>query len=1059
MRIHKNMLSILALYSVVIMGCSNSPAPSDGGPATTPTVLYPTNGAHLNSLTLDIYGTGARGTTVTVFSAKDVILASTAVLVDGTWSLPGTTVAEGVYHIFAQASGKGGALSGFSSLIEFTIDVTIPALPAVADAVSAAPLNDTSPILSGTAEPGAFLAISIDGATAVNVAVDSAGDWSYQSATVLTEGAHLASILITDAAGNANPTAYTFGFSVDVTAPNIVAPADQVTNAQVLLDTTVTDTGTLTYLWEQISGTGTITFGSANNEDTQVSADLDDIYTVRLTATDNAGNTASSDITVTWDTSPPTVNAGGDLLTQNPVSLSASVSDLSTIVSTVWSVQSGPDAGNLVGNASFTGTAAGTYVLRLTATDQFGYSAFDEINVVWQTVPNAASLYPNNGRNWNDYVKNNGSNAMTASDTACAGTETGNYYSCVHGGEKVYVAVTGKSSCTDLTASDALNAFTWTCSAATNPVRMISTGLQDDKNLSDLLDFNTPGWLNNSITVYHAGYPYFTTTAGAWWTNPVTTANTGIASGTVSGTIYVVTANAQNTYFLDASKVTLVVKPGITLQGTGTVSEEIIRADTRDFLWVEGTLDITHDSYGVYWAAVNHGMLRNIKALSNSQNTSLNGIYLTGSTKNRLHRLAVANIENGVTLTNQSHYNILTDVKTSNGRYGLTLSDNNANNVVTQILTTHQEWGVYIAGTVASNTRNNLISDVTAAIAGDHGVSVSDLGYNSILTNILAVHAANIGLGLTSVDDSTIANVAILGDGTGIGVGTGTGNKFTGLLRGGGGIGGDVNDGNNINYGDCYVDNDQFPDALLDDFSGGIALHNGVCATYGVSDFTWTTDSPLTDMFVGNVLSNDSSNTSDSNGGANVIAETSLADWFQFGSPWRTWSLDLSATATLSQITDRIGCVAPAYNTKTSCEANGNLWHGNLRIVDWALKNSDTTARAVLDRHLTGNAADTLTQVWKDTLPASQADCNNTAFPGSVYSAGTCRSTFLRNAREIIGDGLGNENGLCESDETCLYTPNIGAYQGHGTLQSAGTFIDGDTLTGIILLEYVSNGY
>ena len=66
-------------------------------------------------------------------------------------------------------------------------------------------------------------------------------------------------------------------------------------------------------------------------------------------------------------------------------------------------------------------------------------------------------------------------------------------------------------------------------------------------------------------------------------------------------------------------------------------------------------------------------------------------------------------------------------------------------------------------------------------------------------------------------------------------------------------------------------------------------------------------------------------------------------------------------------------------------------------------------------------------------------------------------TTFLRHAVEISGDGIGNDNGLCETGETCVYTPNIGSYQGHGGLVSAGTFTDG-TLTGITLMQYATNG-
>jgi len=64
---------------------------------------------------------------------------------------------------------------------------------------------------------------------------------------------------------------------------------------------------------------------------------------------------------------------------------------------------------------------------------------------------------------------------------------------------------------------------------------------------------------------------------------------------------------------------------------------------------------------------------------------------------------------------------------------------------------------------------------------------------------------------------------------------------------------------------------------------------------------------------------------------------------------------------------------------------------------------------------------------------------------------------FLANAVEIIGDGIGNENGLCESSETCLYTPNIGSYQGQGALVLVPRFVNG-TLSNITLLKYEVNG-
>ncbi|MEK6749187.1 MAG: Ig-like domain-containing protein [Pseudomonadota bacterium] len=57
------------------------------------------------------------------------------------------------------------------------------------------------------------------------------------------------------------------------------------------------------------------------------------------------------------------------------------------------------------------------------------------------------------------------------------------------------------------------------------------------------------------------------------------------------------------------------------------------------------------------------------------------------------------------------------------------------------------------------------------------------------------------------------------------------------------------------------------------------------------------------------------------------------------------------------------------------------------------------------------------------------------------------------NAIEILDDGIGNDDGICDLGETCIIAPNVGSYQGHGQLQ------DGPTTTGYTLKKYLSNGY
>jgi hypothetical protein len=143
----------------------------------------------------------------------------------------------------------------------------------------------------------------------------------------------------------------------------------------------------------------------------------------------------------------------------------------------------------------------------------------------------------------------------------------------------------------------------------------------------------------------------------------------------------------------------------------------------------------------------------------------------------------------------------------------------------------------------------------------------------------------------------------------------------------------------------------------------------------------------------------------------------------------------------------------PSVDQQGRCETGDTC-----QIYDLSLRSTDTIARNLAS--LPGGD-DVL--VMSDRVlaasPASQSDCD-TYSPGSVFVAGApniCRSTFLRDSVELLFDGIGDDDNLCESSETCLFSPNAGAYQGHGALVSAGSFVDGQ-IVGVTLLKYETNG-
>ena len=176
----------------------------------------------------------------------------------------------------------------------------------------------------------------------------------------------------------------------DNVMPEVNAGTDKIQNGYVFQDATASDTYSLKYDWSQISGPGVVTFSSANQEDTNIAADIDGIYIIRLTVHDLAGNSAFDEMTFELNSAAPSVNAGEDHITNATVAQDATVGKKFN-TTYLWSKQSGP--GNITfGNVDAEDTSIsadrdGSYTIRLTATNNATFAAFDEIQFVWDTTP------------------------------------------------------------------------------------------------------------------------------------------------------------------------------------------------------------------------------------------------------------------------------------------------------------------------------------------------------------------------------------------------------------------------------------------------------------------------------------------------------------------------------------------------------------------------------------------------------------------------------------------------------------------------------------------------
>lgn len=231
--------------------------------------------------------------------------------------------------------------------------------------------------------------------------------------TGLVAGIYVFQLVATDNSGTTT--------AVNVTITVKAAPANQlpVVNAgsaqtitlpanSVSLTGTATDAdGTISsYAWSFVSGNTGYTISSPSTAATIITGLTAGTYVFKLTATDNDGGSASSNITINVSSAPvnvlPVVNAGSDqtiTLPVNTATLSGTASDTDgSIIGTAWTKISGPTGGlitSLTTNVTtITSLQAGTYVYRFTAKDNALATVSDTvmINVINAPIINAAPV-------------------------------------------------------------------------------------------------------------------------------------------------------------------------------------------------------------------------------------------------------------------------------------------------------------------------------------------------------------------------------------------------------------------------------------------------------------------------------------------------------------------------------------------------------------------------------------------------------------------------------------------------------------------------------------------
>lgn len=639
------------------------------------------------------------------------------------------------------------------------------------------------------------------------------------------------------------------------------------------------------------------------------------------------------------------------------------------------------------------------------------------------TVQPAYAIAPN----WNDYAR-----AATPT-TACDGTESGSDAVCLHGGERRRAVLAGVASCAGLVVADDLDAFVWHCqSQGDGSVTLTSSRLKDGRGLADLIGEQTLAFKPNRLRVTKPSTScVIAESAPATWLQnvlaplPITTS---APANLQVNTIYLVAGGdvTGNGFWL-VYKSGVVVFPGSSYHWAPAApnvaacnSLNAAVCGFTDFTWLEGAID---GGTGVPPAT--------LVALSGRQH--------------RLHRLRLRGAGGSGLALGQTSRAVVTDARIEQTG----LSDPNA----AALDLSSQADATKLHDVTVAEHRNSSPAVVVNTASPSHfiglkvtnarGTGVLLMGSNTRVLRALSTNHGGQGFRVAGANNTVAFATASNTSGVGFYVTIPSSGAYSQLLV-----------TNSASWG-IYSDSD-----LLNTFSRIAStnnmLHAGIgmdgdnqhvragvwagpdgganCLNSGANTWLETltcnsgSDPPTTPPVSTtlNTMSAFVGPTADTTAGVTGSTGFSgITSFTDFDNPWRTWVPNSLV-------------VYPSPPHRGPCSS------GSCMIVDHRLQASDVHAANGV---FVANAP----------CPASVDAANALNIAVDAPSGGP----YLINAFELVrhagDDGLpaGDDDGLCETNETCVFAPHIGAYQGEGPL-SAETcvFSDGPSVSNVKLYGY-----
>lgn len=438
------------------------------------------NGQATNDPLPTLSGTAEANSMVKIYD-NGALIGSAPVDGTGAWTFtPGTPLSNGNHALTVTVTDAAGNVSPTSAGFNIVVDTVAPLAPTIIQAFddvqpgtgtlsNGAFTNDTHPVLSGSAEAGARVAIYDNGALLATVTATIDGTWEYLT-TTLGNGQHVFTAIATDAAGNVSPVSGGFTINVDTIAPSVpllVSVVDDIaggvfnaalSNGQLTNDARPTlngtaEAGSTVSIYDGSTLLGTALVQSNNSWSFTPTTPLaNGSHTFTVTATDAAGNTsgATAGFSVVVDTTAPTQPSISSIIDDvgpntGPIGSNQPTNDARPTLNGITEANARVDIydnGSFVtsvtadgsGNWSYTPTTAlaqGTHSFTITATDSAGNTsgissaAAIVVDTVAPGIPTGLAVNAN-GTALTGVAEPNSTVIITSSGGTVLGTATAN---------------------------------------------------------------------------------------------------------------------------------------------------------------------------------------------------------------------------------------------------------------------------------------------------------------------------------------------------------------------------------------------------------------------------------------------------------------------------------------------------------------------------------------------------------------------------------------------------------------------------------------------------------